>query len=108
MDVDFSLTYQQAKTVERIADDSANSWTKTLSISQITQKIDAAADTNTALNGFYIKPISLEADLTVNRVRVWMPYTAVEGEGLGNELLTDFLGFDFATQFGYMKDVISL
>jgi hypothetical protein len=26
-----------------------------------------------------------------------MPYTAVEGEGLGNELLTDFLGFDFAT-----------
>eukprot|EP01043_Picozoa_sp_COSAG02_P017980 COSAG02_NODE_827_length_16704_cov_8.649322_5_plen_124_part_00 len=41
------------------------------------QKIDDATEANkpTALNGSYIKPITLEADLVANRVRIWMPLT---------------------------------
>ena len=54
-----------------------------LSIGEIVQKIDDAdeADKATALNGFYIKPITLEPDATVNRIRIWMGgWDAATGE----------------------------
>ena len=90
-------------------DDTAvdNAWSNALSIGEIISKIDNAADESTALSGSYIKPITLEPDATVNRIRIWMPYDSVEGEGLGMELFTDFLGFDFATQFGEMKGTVA-
>jgi hypothetical protein len=113
-DVFYSNTSADASYVDRngasFADDriddktSANSWDNALSISQIQQKIDDAvqADKPTALNGSYIKPITLEADLVANRVRIWMPYeltTVVD-----NGVFSDFLGFE---ALGAMKNVLA-